>query len=121
MALISGEFLAFCLLLTIVYYLVPGRFQNALLLAANVIFLLPLGNFPIALGFLTASIVSVYAAARFIGPRRGSASARCIYILTVLLNLGFLFAFKYLPCSQNVLSALHIPVSVPDLPAIAPL
>ena len=121
MALISGEFLAFCLLLTIVYYLVPGRFQNALLLAANVIFLLPLGSFPIALGFLTASIVSVYAAARFIGPRRGSASARCIYLLTVLLNLGFLFAFKYLPCSQNVLSALHIPVSVPDLSAIAPL
>ena len=121
MALISGEFLAFCLLLTIVYYLVPGRFQNALLLAANVIFLLPLGSFPIALGFLTASIVSVYAAARFIGSHRGSSSAKCIYILTVLLNLGFLFAFKYLPCSQNVLSALHIPVSVPDLSAVAPL
>ena len=121
MALISGEFLAFCLLLTIVYYLVPGRFQNALLLAANVIFLLPLGSFPIALGFLTASIVSIYAAARFIGLHRGSSSAKCIYILTVLLNLGFLFAFKYLPCSQNVLSALHIPVSVPDLSAVAPL
>lgn len=121
MALISGEFLAFCLLLTIVYYLVPGRFQNALLLAANVIFLLPLRSFPIALGFLTASIVSVYAAARFIGLHRGSSSAKCIYILTVLLNLGFLFAFKYLPCSQNVLSALHIPVSVPDLSAVAPL
>ena len=74
MALISGEFLAFCLLLTIVYYLVPGRFQNALLLAANVIFLLPLGSFPIALGFLTTSIVSVYAAARFIGLHRGSSS-----------------------------------------------
>lgn len=121
MALISGEFLAFCLFLTIVYYAVPGRLQNALLLAANILFLLPLQNFPVAILFLGLSVVSVYAAARFIEPRRGSRAAGIVFTITILLNLGFLFAFKYLPFAQNLSSALHLPVRFPDLSAVAPL
>ena len=121
MALISGEFLTFCLFLTIVYYAVPGKFQNALLLAANVLFLLPLQNFFVAILFLGLTVVSVYAAARFIESRRGSRSASIVFAATILLNLGFLFAFKYLPFAQNLSSVLHLTVLFPDLSAAAPL
>ena len=121
MALISGEFLAFCLFLTIIYYAVPGRLQNALLFAANILFLLPLQNFPIAVLFLELSIVSIYAAARFIEAHRGSRPARIVFAAAIFLNLGFLFAFKYLPFAQNFSSILHLPVHFPDLSAVAPL
>lgn len=121
MALISGEFLAFCLLFTILYYLVPGKLQNVLLLAANVIFLLPLSHFPIAVCFLGLSIVSTYAAGLLLERFHGTGRAKAILILTVLLNLGFLFAFKYLPFAQNILSAFRIPAILPDLSALAPL
>ena len=126
MSLVSITFILFCLLLTAVYYLVPGRLlQNICLLAADILFLLPLANAPIAIGFLFASILTVYAAGLLLErltTRGGSVLVkRGILILTLLLNLGFLFAFKYLPFAQNVLSALRLPVTVPDLSSLAPL
>ena len=127
MSLVSLTFIGFCLVLTVIYYVVPGRLQNVCLLAADILFLLPLTNAPIAIGFLFTSLLTVYAAGRILEhlpsgtDGKASAGRRAVLILTILLNLGFLFAFKYLPSAQNLLSALQIPAVLPDLTSLAPL
>ncbi len=121
MALISLEFLGFCLLLAIVYYLVPGKLQNLVLLAANICFLLPLtygGGAVVSLGI---GVLSVYAAARIIEANRGTLRQRIVFHGTVVLNLTLLFLYKYLPCVQSVLSVFGLSVRMPELTAMAPL
>ena len=121
MALISLEFLGFCLLLTIIYYLVPGKFQNLVLLVGNVMFLLPLTYGLTAIASLAAGVLSVYGAARIIQGKRGTKLHHFIFHGTVLLNLLLLFAYKYLPCVQTFLGILHFSVKLPELSAMAPL
>lgn len=121
MSLISLEFLGFCLLLIVIYYLLPGKLQNICLLAANVLFLLPLEHAGSAVFSLFLSILSVYLAAIGIDRRRGSISQKFLFHGVVLLNLALLFLYKYLPCAQLFGEFLHIPMQLPDLSAFAPL
>lgn len=125
MSLISLEFIGFCLILTIIYYIVPGKFQNICLLAADVLFLLPLAHPALALLFLGISIGSVYLAAmgleHLAAQGRHPAVKRVIFHCTVVFNLLLLFLFRYMPFVQELFSALGIPAEVPDYSSLAPL
>ncbi len=121
MALISLEFLGFCLLLAVVYYLVPGKLQNTVLLAANVCFLLPLTYGGAAIVSLGIGILSVYAAARILRMSRGTVWQKLVFHGTVVLNLSLLFLYKYLPCVEAIFSPLGVTVKASELTAMAPL
>lgn len=150
MSLISLEFIGFCLLLTLIYYIVPGKLQNLCLLAANILFLLPLSNFHWTILFLGISIVSVYAAGIGVEhlhsieagtgrqcsnddtlPDKSETTVRnrknarrkrkFIFHGTVIFNLILLFLFRYMPFVQEIVSGLHIHVTVPNFSSLAPL
>lgn len=141
MSLISLEFIGFCLLLTLIYYIVPGKLQNLCLLAANIVFLLPLFNFRWTIFFLGISIISVYASGIAVerllalesganagapdSRRGGRKQYRCLRRVffhgTVLFNLLLLFLFRYMPFVQEMTDLFRLRVSVPDFSFLAPL
>lgn len=122
MALISLEFIGFCLLITLIYYICPGKLQNVCLLAANVIFLLPLTHAAGSLLCLFISITSVYFAALFLERMAvGSVRRRVVFHGTLLFNFLLLFTFRYLPFVQEVAGWLSVSANVPDLSSLAPL
>ena len=120
MALISIQFILFCAFLIVVYYLVPGKLQNLCLLAANLVFLSFYHAARLTVLFLGLSILTTWAAALVIGrlntlqPGR-TGRKRAVFVLTVLLNLAFLFVFKFANSAIFALNGLgivdHAPVS----------
>ena len=121
MVLISLEFLIFCLLLTVIYYLFPKKLQNLVLLVGNLVFLLSLTYKVAAIVCLASSILSVYTAARVIQKKRGTRQQQVVFCGTVVLNLLLLLLYKYLPCVQAVCDTIHLSAKVPELSAMAPL
>ena len=102
MNIISVGFLAFVLLVTAVYYLLPLKLRPFWLLAASLFFYI-YADIRYLL-FLGASILSCYAGALAIqGRARGK---KLIFLLVLLFNLGLLACVKFLPYSLNVLGLL---------------
>ncbi len=121
MALISLEFLGFCLFLAFLYYIVPGKLQNLVLLVANVVFLLSLTHGLVAIFSLSVSILSIYGAALAISHCRGTRRHHVLFHGTIVFNLVLLFLFKYLTCVQATLNVFHVSAALPELSALAPL
>ncbi len=146
MLLISYEFGAFLIILTVIYYLIPGRFQWMLLLAASYLFYMCGG--PVYLLYPLITTATTWLLARRIG--RISAQARQyireqgfdreqkktynqavkrrkrrLLVLGLLLNFGILAVLKYMNfVLQNVnglLTLLQAPVQAGYVDWILPL
>lgn len=124
MSLISFQFIGFCLVLTVVYYLLPGILQNLCLLAAGILFLLPLTHRVESILFLMIAILTAYTAGLLLERcyrTRSSTGEKAVLAAAVLILATILFAFKYLPFVNSLCSLLHIPADIPDFSALAPL
>ena len=130
MALVSYGFGFFCAVLLLLYYIVPGRFQWRILLAASVLFYGFAG--PLWILYPAASSVSVWYLARKIGSmtdqyrnwvqkdqpdrtqkkaynQRLKARQKRFLILGLLLNFGILAVLKYTNfLLSNVEGILHL-------------
>lgn len=130
MLIVSYEFLAFLLVLFILYYIIPGRAQWMLLLAVSILFYFMSGVKPFL--FLLATTVSTYVLAGRIGRLSEEASAYVkshdltkeekksykkgikrkqwhILLLGLFFNFGILAVLKYTNFMiGNVNSLLHV-------------
>lgn len=89
----SVEFLLFFPVVVITYFLCPQRYRWALLLAASYLFYAA-WRFEYALLLLLSTVVDYYAA-RAMGRVPDQAGRRNYLILSLVVNLGLLFTFKY--------------------------
>lgn len=103
MAITSFSFFAFSALAVAAYYIVPKRYRWCVLLAFSLAYYL-LGPVPQTIVYLLITVTSVYLASRYFSAVRASgkaangempASAKIVFILTLLLNIGLLAALKY--------------------------
>ena len=88
MGFTSGIFLLSCLVVLLLYYLIPGRFRWVLLLAASYGFCLSQNPESLAV------LISISLVNYFLGLNMKDKKA--LFIFSVALNLVFLFGFKYL-------------------------
>lgn len=95
MALTSFEFLCFFTVLLGLYYIVPGKIQNILLLAANLVFCYYAGGKRLLVFQLFLSIIT-YIAAILFGKYREDKKQKWIFILTVGIVAGGLIILKYI-------------------------
>ncbi len=94
MSLVSYPFLLFLGLLVVLYYLLPGRHQWKLLLAASILFYCCAGLK--GLLFPGISAVSTWGLALAIGKtEKGSRRRKPLLVLGILLNIGLLAVLKY--------------------------
>lgn len=98
-AFLSARYLLFFPLVTILYYLAPGRAKAPLLLAASWVFYLCTG--PRYFPFLLAVILISYAAGLLMERRHKKA----VLAVSLILCIGILFVFKYLNFALELLSA----------------
>lgn len=89
----SVEFLIFFPIVVIAYFLCPPRYRWALLLAASYLFYAA-WRFEYALLLLLSTVVDYYAA-RAMGRVPDQAGRRTYLLLSLVVNLGLLFTFKY--------------------------
>ena len=112
MNFLSFAFFVFFFLTVTIYYLLPGRFQWYVLLAASIVFYLSAG--PKAGVFLAVSILSTFFAAKGIGRQTQKRPKKAILAGTVLLNIGLLLFLKYYNLGAAVFNAgftaFHLPV-----------
>ncbi len=97
MALHSLEFIfIFLPVFLLLYYRLPARWRNLLLLAGSLAFyLLGCLSSPAYFLVLPASIAFNWAVALFIAPRESRPAGKPLLIAGVAVNLALLFAFKY--------------------------
>ena len=89
----SVEFLIFFPIVVITYFLCPQRYRWALLLAASYLFYAA-WRFEYALLLLLSTVVDYYAG-RAMGRVPEQAGRRGYLLLSLVVNLGLLFTFKY--------------------------
>lgn len=90
----SLQYILFLPVTVILYYLLPKKIKNPVLLAASYIFYAFWG--PAYAGFILFSTVSTYCAGLMIGKYRDrKAIKKTILIVTIIVNLGILLFFKY--------------------------
>lgn len=91
----SGILFLYCFLpaVLILYYLVPGKYKNAVLLFAS-LFFYAWGEQLLVLLFSGVIILS-WGSALLIERSVGTAKKKILYILTLIINLGLLCWFKY--------------------------
>ncbi len=96
MGITSFYFLCFFAALLILYYLIPHRFQWALLLLGSVAYYLLSGN-GILILYPIVSVSVCYAGGRLLGavPAEQAARRRAILLVTILINVGILAVLKY--------------------------
>ncbi|MBR4150049.1 MAG: MBOAT family protein [Firmicutes bacterium] len=99
MALTSPEFLLLTAASVLLYYLLPGRFQWPLLLAAGLLFYCAGGGLTVL--YVIAVALTVWASALLIEARRER--RRLISTLCCVLNFGLLFVLKYLGFTLEML------------------
>lgn len=108
MNIVSIEFAAFVLLILVVYYLIPQRAQNYLLLIASYLFLVSL-NIQFAIVFALLTAVN-YAAALYIA--RKTKQGHSVLYAGIAVNLLALVFFKYanffVPSAVSALENLGI-------------
>ncbi len=90
----SFAYLAFLAVALIGYYLIKPNWQTGYLLLASLTFYC-LSCEPYTLLYLAVSTISVYLAARFISKEEKASKAKCVLVLTLVLNFGLLALLKY--------------------------
>ena len=95
MSILSVYFVAFLLLLSGVYYLVPNKIKPLVILVGNVYFYLQFGVWQSL--FLLFSIVSVFFGARILEKASKVKIKKLILGAVLFLNIGFLFYVKFTP------------------------
>ena len=122
MSFTSLPYLLFLAVTAFLCYKLQPKARNVLLLIANFLFYVIYGIEHVP--FLIAATLLTYLAALLI-EREALGRRRLWLVLALCLNLGMLFAFKYLgffaQLSQRLLSLLNISVSVPALQWILPV
>ena len=91
MSFTTFTFAFFFVITGILYYICPARWQNGVLLAANLVFYL--WNSPAAALILIVAALSAYWAGRYTQAHPGSKLA--VWMICLLL-FGMLFVYKYL-------------------------
>ena len=97
LGLVTLEFIEFCIVVTAVYYFLPGILQNLWLLGVSVYYILQ-SEAPVrTLIFLGGAIVIVYLAGLAADQSREGRSAlkKAVFLAALLACLGFLLYFKY--------------------------
>ncbi len=96
MGITSFYFLCFFAALFILYYVIPGRMQWALLLVCSVAYYL-LGGNGFLIAYPVASVTACYAGIRLISatPAENVRRRKTILFLTILVNIGILVVLKY--------------------------
>ena len=100
-----------------IYYLVPARWRNGVLLAFSLLFYF-VGE-PVYVLLLLFSSFSDYAHSLYIEKHRGTKQAKRALISSIIINLGMLFFFKYTDFflgSINGLLGTKIPLTGVELP-----
>jgi len=114
----SITFLYFFLpLVLLVYFTVPNKFRNAVLLIASLIFYF-FGE-PKYTVLLIISSISDWLHSLYIEKHRGTRGAKIALISSIVINLGMLGFFKYIDfiiVNLNALTGLSIPVTGIPLP-----
>lgn len=93
MAFQSGQFLTLLLGALLLYYWVPARIKNTVLLCAGAIFYASAGTKYLVL--LAVAVILSYAAGRGIGAAQNACVRRAILFASLLLLFGNLGMFKY--------------------------
>lgn len=99
------------------YYIVPQKWRNYVLLAASLLFYF-VGE-PVYVLLLLFSSLSDYAHSLYIEKHRGTKGAKWALISSIVINLGMLFFFKYtdfLIGAVNGLVGTKIPLTGVELP-----
>jgi len=100
----SVEFLLFFPLVVTLYFLCPQRYRWALLLAASYFFYAA-WRLEYVLLLLLSTVVD-YIAARQMGAVADKATRRIYLLISLAVNLGLLFTFKYFNFFNESLSGL---------------
>lgn len=95
MTMTSFSFFLLCAVLLLFYYLLPYKCQPFLLLLASFVFCWSTGGKRMIF-FLAVSVCSTWAAALLLEKAEAAKRKTIILGLTLALNLGILFVFKYL-------------------------
>ena len=95
------------------YFAVPFRFKNAVLLAFSLVFY-GWGE-PIYLLLMMASILAGWLFGLLIGKYRGTPKARLFLILSLVTSLGLLGWFKYADFAVENLNALGLKLALPGI------
>ena len=95
----------------ILYFAVPFRFKNAVLLAFS-LFFYGWGE-PVYLLLMAVSILLGYVLGRLIGKYRGTPRAKLFLALSILTSLGLLGWFKYADFAVENLNALGLQLTLP--------
>jgi len=99
----------------LLYFLVPERFQNALLVIASLVFYA--WGQPIHLLLVLFSCAINYALGTAIDRHRGSTKARVVLALSIVVNLSLLGFFKYAHfVIANVNSVFGSSIGLPNVP-----
>ena len=95
------------------YFVVPFRFKNAVLLAFS-LFFYGWGE-PVYLLLMMASIVAGWVFGLLIGKHRGTPKARLFLTLSLVTSLGLLGWFKYADFAVENLNALGLQLTLPGI------
>jgi alginate O-acetyltransferase complex protein AlgI len=98
----SFTFVIFFIVVVLLYYWLPLKKRNILLLIANYFFYM-CWNAKYALLLLSVTIITYYSAILI---KKCERYKKIVLILCLILNLGFLFCFKYLNFSINILNSI---------------
>ncbi|MCR5716851.1 MAG: MBOAT family protein [Lachnospiraceae bacterium] len=119
----SFSFLIFFPIVTLCYYLIPHRFRYLWLLAASYFFYMCWE--PRYALLLLGSTAVTYVCARLLGRAEKISIRRLILIISLVLNFGILFLYKYLEFFlinlNSLLKALHIELSVNAFSLVLPV
>ena len=122
MSILSVYFLAFLLVSSIVFYLVPNKVKPYVILLCNVYFYLQFGlsNFV----FLLFSIISVFFGAHIVEKAKNRKLKKLMLGAVLALNIGLLFFVKFIPYllglaqhfftfdASNILSSIVVPIGI---------
>ena len=97
----------------VLYFAVPFRFKNAVLLAFS-LFFYGWGE-PVYLLLMMGSIVAVWVFGLLIGKYRGTPKARLFLTLSLVTALGLLGWFKYADFAVENLNALGLQLTLPGI------
>ena len=119
MAFQSAKFFMLLLGTLALYYIVPAKAKNLVLLAAGVIFYASAG--PGYLALLAGAILLSYAGGLLLGRLQAGKGRRAVFIGALVLLFGNLAAFKYYDALCAALAKLPLFTSLPPLGLVAPL
>ncbi|HUR38494.1 MAG TPA: MBOAT family O-acyltransferase [Planctomycetota bacterium] len=119
----SPEFILFLSVTLFLYFKLPLRFRNTLLLAASAMFYMWWR--PEYLVLILFSVTVDYFVALGLGREGPSWKRKTLLIVSLVSNLGLLFFFKYFEFAtesvRSVLAILHVPWEPPLLKLVLPI